>query len=64
MNKKTAPQDSSPNTNNSGGSYKEKQPMKKPSTNESKSIPVDEDSDGKADHAEGQKKSKSRNAGK
>jgi hypothetical protein len=37
------------NTNKSGGSYKEKQPMAKPKKNNE--VLVDEDGDGKSDHS-------------
>ena len=52
-NKKPAP---SANTNKSGGSYKEKQPLVKQQSGSKKDIPVDEDGDGKSDHSENPKK--------
>jgi hypothetical protein len=46
---KNKERNSAGNTNKSGGSYKEKQPMAKPK--KGKNIPVDEDGDGKSDHS-------------
>lgn len=39
------------NTNQTGGSYKEKQPTEKPSKSKDGEMPVDEDGDGKSDHS-------------
>ena len=48
------------NTNETGGSYKEKQLMAKPKKDKTDEIPVDEDGDGKSDHSIDSKQKKTK----
>lgn len=48
------------NTNATGGSYKEKQPMAKPKKGKADEMPVDEDGDGKPEHSMDSKQKKTK----